>query len=322
MTRIAVIANPGSRRNRARPAAVREVAAAHPELLYAEAAAPQEQGEILAEFARRGAELLAISGGDGTVQSVLTALCNGGAYPELPRLAVLPAGMTNLIARDVGVGGRPDEALLRLIGKAREQPADRLEGRVRSILSVRHAADRAPAWGMFLGGAGFYHGTMLGRAKVHPLGAQQGLAAGLALLLYLLRLLRSARPPAAGVHGDRMELRLDGVSEGERAYSLLLATTLERRLMLGLWPFWGEEEGAIRFTTVAHPPARFARALLPLMRGRPRPWMIASGYRSRRLDGFEVATDCPLVLDGEILPVDRRMPVAVAAGRRAVFLTC
>ena len=46
--------------------------------------------------------MLAINGGDGTVQAVLTEIHNGGHFGDAaPPVAVLPSGKTNLIALDL-----------------------------------------------------------------------------------------------------------------------------------------------------------------------------------------------------------------------------
>ena len=57
------------------------------------------------------------------------------------------------------------------------------------------------------------------------------------------------------------------------------------------------------------------RVLVPLLRGRPRPWMKDDGYRSGRVQEVSLTTDCPIVMDGEIFPVSRDVPVTpLAAG--------
>ena len=63
--------------------------------------------------------MLAINGGDGTVQAALTELYNGHFGDDPPPVAVLPSGKTNLIALDLGARGDPIEALERLIELAR-----------------------------------------------------------------------------------------------------------------------------------------------------------------------------------------------------------
>ncbi len=59
--------------------------------------------EILADFAAREIGLIAVSGGDGTVQGVQTVLAENKIDDMLPRLAVLPHGTTNLWAAVVGL---------------------------------------------------------------------------------------------------------------------------------------------------------------------------------------------------------------------------
>jgi len=62
-------------------------------------------------------EILAVNGGDGTVQAVLTAML-GRVTARLPVLAVLHSGTTSATARNVGFGSRPFEAVQRLLAAA------------------------------------------------------------------------------------------------------------------------------------------------------------------------------------------------------------
>ena len=74
-------------------------------------------------IARVRPKVLAINGGDGTVQAALTEIYNGGHFEgEPPPVAVLPSGKTNLIAIDLGARGDPIEALERLIELAQDRP--------------------------------------------------------------------------------------------------------------------------------------------------------------------------------------------------------
>ncbi|HYE52446.1 MAG TPA: diacylglycerol kinase, partial [Azospirillaceae bacterium] len=43
-----------------------------------------------------------------------------------------------------------------------------------------------------------------------------------------------------------------------------------------------------------------ARALLPVMRGRPRPWMLESGYASGTAGIIEMELEQPFIIDGEV----------------------
>lgn len=69
-----------------------------------------------------GIDLVAVSGGDGTVSQAVTAL-NGTSIP----LGVLPAGTGNLMARDLGIPINGEKALELLAGEHRLLPLDLMQ---------------------------------------------------------------------------------------------------------------------------------------------------------------------------------------------------
>jgi len=317
VSRIGVISNPRSRQNLRGMEGMRAFIGANPELLHREPAARADTAVALRDFAEAGVDTLVISGGDGTVHSVLTDILNGAWPAPPPRVAVLASGMTNLIAADVGLPGDPVKALRRLADRIAAGQAT-IEER-RPVASIRYAPDAPPVHGMFFGTAAFYRGTLLGRNEIHPLGVEKSLAAGFAVFWFLLRAFfsRSGRNPL--YRGEPMEVRIDGKALPEPEQFVILGTTL-RRLILKMMPFWGDGPGALRYTSVTFPPKSFARALLPLMRGRPRPWMTTNGYRSGRASEMTIVTDCPIVMDGEIFPTSREAPVVIRADHEVTFV--
>ncbi len=68
--------------------------------------------------------------------------------------------------------------------------------------------------------------------------------------------------------------------------------------------------------------AAAANALLPLARGRPRPWMAESGYRSHRPDRVSMRSACPIIFDGQTFTPDPAVPVIISGDRRLTFLSC
>lgn len=317
MTRLGVISNPRSRQNRRGIAGVRALLEHHPEVPHRELASRADNAAAVREMAAAGVDLIVINGGDGTVQGVLTEIINGGAFAALPRIAVLPNGMTNLIAADVGLEGKPPESLASLIAKA--AAGEELRQSLRPVISMRYAADQPPAHGLFIGSAAFYRATVMGQQQVHPLGVEKSVAAGLSLLWFLVRAFFSRTGPNALYRGEHMEVKIDGAPALEPLQFVLVGTTLER-LILGVMPFWGDGPGRLRYTSVAFPARRFGRALLPLLRGRPRPWMSRFGYRSGCAREMSLVTDCPIVMDGEIFPVSRAVPVVLRADREIAFV--
>lgn len=320
MMRVGLISNPRSQRNRQRRPAMRDAVAGHPDLLHAELDSVHATADVLRDFARREVGLIIVCGGDGTVQKVLTELLNGREFDPLPAVAVLPGGMTNLIAADVGLQGDPAQSLVKLCRVAADPTAAR-EMQERAVLSLLRTPGEPPIHGMFLGTAAFYHAVMMARHQVHPTGAKHDLALAMGLALALFRLMTGWRGSSALSQGERMTVELDGRSTPPQDYLLFLVTTLER-LMLGLMPFWGEGCGGVRYTSVGFPPQRLWRALLPVIRGRPRPWMAARGYESGLTGECRLSLQCPIVFDGEIFTPEPGTPVTLRADRRVTFLRC
>ena len=77
-------------------------------------AAPGHAGELAAEAARDGVELLVAAGGDGTIHEVV----NGLAGSETA-LAAIPAGTGNVWAREAGIPRNPARALAWIEGARR-----------------------------------------------------------------------------------------------------------------------------------------------------------------------------------------------------------
>jgi hypothetical protein len=320
MSRVGVVTNPGSRRNRVRLDGIRAVLERYPETLHAEAAQVDDLDGILCEFARREVDLVVVNGGDGTVHSVLTKLCNGGDYQELPAIGVLATGMTNSIALDVGLAGQPEAALARLLDRV--DAGGELTRVPRHLLSLSTGGNRPPLHGMFFGTAAFHQAVRMARKEIHPTGARGSMAFAMSLALAIWRALSGKSDRSGPLFGGQdMTIDLDGVRQSGERYFLVMATTL-RRLMLGLMPFWGGGAGQIRYTSIAFPPVRLACALLPLLRGRPRPWMREQGYVSLVVDDIAITTRDPLVIDGEFVVPEPNVPVLLRSNREAVFVRC
>lgn len=317
MNRIGIITNPLSRQNRRGLADVRAIVRQNPAAIHVEIDSIGQIPQVLSDFASDGVDLIGISGGDGTVQAVITALLNGGAYEHLPSLSVLAAGMTNVIAANVGLQGRPDRALARLL-RADFSAGSPGRSRRHNLVSLRRAPGEAEIHGMFLGTAAFYRTAMLAHSEVHPWGFQRDLAVAVSMAMAILRLLYRRGRADGPWQGDKIGIAIDDLASTEGDCLLFLATTLEQ-LVLGLMPFWGGGEGPLRHTSVDFPPGHLARALWPLARGRPRPWFPAAGYHSGRARECRLTLSCPIIFDGEIITPDPAIPVVIRADRRITF---
>ncbi|MFZ6764999.1 diacylglycerol kinase family protein [Pseudoroseomonas sp. WGS1072] len=293
MRALGIISNPRSRGHLDGVAGLGAAAAGLPH------AAPPDRPALhaaLADFAARGVTLLVVNGGDGTLREVLSAL--PAAWPgSPPALAPLAAGRTNLLARTIGQRGRGDAALQVLRDAA---AAGRLRQDRRPVLEVHRlggAAAGPPLRGLLFGAAGFLHATRLANDAPRQRGLKDNAAVGATALLTTVQTLAGRGPQARILRqGTLMRVAPDGAAGADGPRFILLATTLDR-LMFGLWPFWGDGAGPLRWLDVAAPPPRLMGGLWSLLRRRP-PGI--PGWNSGRADRLDAAFDQPFVLDGEV----------------------
>ena len=290
--RVGIISNPRSRahlENRA------DLGAAAAHLPHAAPESRQALRESLAGFAAEGVGLLVVNGGDGTLREVLSAL--PGAWSGVPpAVAPLAAGRTNLAARTLGQSGKGEAALRRLLAAAE---GDRLRRQARPVIEVvRPGAPSAePLRGLLFGAAGFTEATRLAAGALNRRSLKDNAAVGVTAAMMAAQALsgRGARGQALR-RGATMRVAVEDEAAAEHPRFMLLATTLDR-LMFGLWPFWGEGAGAIRWLDVAAPPHRLGAGLWSLLRRRP-PRL--PGWRSGRAERLRIGLDQPFVLDGEL----------------------
>jgi hypothetical protein len=314
--RIGVISNAHSKRNRDALGEFSALLHDHPQVKHLAFHDISDLGECLREMAAAGVTHLCISGGDGTVQASVSALINERPFAEMPKLSLLSAGMTNVIARDLGESELPAPHLKRLI--ERVEAGDPGETVARAVMTLDLGDGGPPIHGFLLGAIAFYQGTILGRRKVHGMGFTQSLASKIGILLSVLRVLWYGPGAKSGFTGERVALALDGKPEAPQDLFLLVATTLTQ-ILPGIKPFWGRGPGAMQVTTISHPPRRFARAALPALRGKPRPWMEAYGYCSRRAEQLECDLVTPVVFDGEFLETDGGPGFKLSVGPTITF---
>jgi diacylglycerol kinase (ATP) len=115
---------------------------------------PGHAGEIARQEVDRGAELILVAGGDGTINEVV----NGMAFSDVP-LGVLPAGTANVLACELGIG--------KSMERAAEELADSVLERV-AIGSITSGTPDSQRYFLLMAGAGLdadivYH--LNGRVK-------------------------------------------------------------------------------------------------------------------------------------------------------------
>jgi diacylglycerol kinase family enzyme len=280
--RLALIANPHASRfsGRQRDRVVTALAAGH-KVEVLQTAHPGQATSLASQAVASGVEVVAVLGGDGTVNEVVNGMRGSDAA-----LGLLGGGRVNVLARGLGLPADPDRAAARLV--------ELLAAGARRRLTLGVAGDRCFALnaGLGLGGAIVREVERRQRAK-QLYGDRAYLAAGLKALLvdhdrdhpHLTVHLPDGRPPLRGFftlvgNGDpftylgRRPFRPTPQATWDGGLDLLVGQTMATRSLV--------------------------RALTGMLSPHPR-----AGYPGlpvlQDIDGFSLESDIPLPfqLDGE-----------------------
>lgn len=312
MIQLGLIRNPRSRRNRGGGDEFRDRASVWLGHLFAEPQSRPELLEILRDFARREVGLVVIDGGDGTVREILTALPQAFGK-NLPGVTILASGNANLIAADVGTGGRGPKALQNLLRSAAQGRLGRHIQR-RPVLEVSWPGDeQAPLRGMFFGAGAFTRAIGLAQAQVLSRGVSYGPSVALTILSSIAKVMRGAEREA-WLAGSPMGLATDGLEGPAGSRFVVLATTLHK-LIFGIWPFWNEGPAPLHYLDVGGHPPRVLRAAASLLRGQPASWLRrVPDYRSGSATILDLALGEAFVLDGELYQPGPAGRIRIQAG--------
>jgi hypothetical protein len=317
--RIALLSNPKSTGNLAQLPRIREFCADHPDVFHYEVEHAQQIGEAMRIIARVRPKVLAINGGDGTVQAALTEIYNGGHFGDSPPpVAVLPSGKTNLIALDLGARGDPIETLEQLIELARTDLAPYTVARELIALS-RPGGDERPVIGMFLGGAGLAETMRYCREKIYPLGLPNGIAHAITAMAVMVKLVLGAK--ASFLPPDSQPLSVSMSRPGRRLsgrFSLLAVTTLDKLLLstdLGAHRAGTLKLLAIEERTMSVARALFAGVLGKLGRARVR------GVHFEEANEITIEGDSShVILDGETFRAELGRPINLKTAHPLSFV--
>ncbi|UCD82237.1 MAG: hypothetical protein JSW26_12675 [Desulfobacterales bacterium] len=313
---IGVVINPLSGGNLNGLGDVRSLIQNHPQVVHCDVQTPGDVLAALRDFARQDVDLLAVNGGDGTVQAVLTALFHHQPFRTNPMLAVLQSGTTSMTARDVGFSGSRVVSLKKLFdwaatGNGAPQVIQR------PVLQVT-APGHQTRYGMFFGASAIYQGIQYFHRNVNTKGLRGEIGPGLTILRFLWSAVRRrsnfipAAPIVVSVDDDPPQ-QFDSL--------VVLISTLER-LFLGLHPYWGNESGPLHYTAVRAHPRCLLRALPSVARGRMgRYATTANGFYSHNAHAIKLNLDSGFTLDGQLyIPENRQEPTVVRYGGTASFL--
>jgi hypothetical protein len=313
---IGVLINPLSGGNLNGLGSIRSVINDNPQVVHSDVQTPQDVLEALLDFARRGVDLLAVNGGDGTVQAVLTSLFHHQPFRTMPVLAVLQSGTTSMTARDVGFSGSRVKSLQVLFNWALTGDG---EAKViqRPVLQIQ-APGHQTHYGMFFGASAIYQGIQYFHRNINTRGLQGEFGPGLTILRFLWSAARRASDfippiPVSVTVDDKPPQKFDSF--------VVLVSTLER-LFLGIYPYWGNESGPLHYAAVRAHPRHLLLALPSILRGRKgRFGTTENGYYSHNAYEIKLNLDSGFTLDGQLYtPENREEPTVVRYGGTATFM--
>lgn len=260
--------------------------------------------------------LLVVDGGDGTVQAVVTELLRRLPPDQLPPLAVLPSGSTNMTARDLGSGTHWNTAARSLLALRDAEPEAWAITR-RAALRIARDDTEAVDHGFFLGTGSIVRGIEFWHEEMAKGGRLGEWGAGLALARAAWGIWRR-QPPFADP--ARYRLVVDGDRRLEGAALFLLVTTM-RELFLGIRPFWGDDSGPLACTLVSDEPRRFLPRVPGLLRGDASVGLTPEeGYESLRGGQIELEVGERYAIDGELLPACGQLRIDATQPLRFVRL--
>jgi len=317
--RIALLSNPRSTGNLAQLPRIREYCADHPDVFHYEVEHAHQIGEAMKVIARVRPKVLAINGGDGTVQAALTEIYNGGHFgDEPPPVAVLPSGKTNLIALDLGARTDPIETLERLIQLARTDLKPHTVAR--ELIALRHGdGEQRPVIGMFMGGAGLADTMLYCRDKIYPLGLPNGFAHVLTAAAFLMKVFLGMK--ANFLPPDTKPLEVSVHENGETItgrFSLLVVTTLEKLLIAN--PFDGQRSGSLKLLAIEQRPSSMIGAIFAHLSGKLGRSHVR-GVHFEEADGITIESDSSnIILDGETFHAERGRPIHLRPAQPLSFV--
>ncbi len=322
--RIALLSNPKSTGNIAQLPRIREYCADHPDVFHYEVEQASQIGEAMKVIARVRPKVLAINGGDGTVQAALTEIHNGGYFEgEPPPVAVLPSGKTNLIAIDLGARGDPIQTLERLIELARTDDLGPYTV-PRELIALHGGAaadgvEDRPVIGMFLGGAGLADTMLYCRERIYPLGLPNGIAHGITAFAMMAKLFLRVKASFLPPDTEPLQVSVAGKeSMISGRFSVLAVSTLEKFLLSSEVRSRGE--GTLKMLAIEERPMSVLRGLAASIGG-------SLGRTQLRGVHFQEANEITIegersnvILDGETFRAEPGRPINLRPAQPLSFV--
>lgn len=227
--RIVLVSNSLSTSNQRDLPRVREVLARYPHVRHLEGDNLPALFRQLETFKTSPPDLLLLNGGDGTIHSALTFLLNKKIFKKLPPIAVLAGGMTNLVAKDLGTGGRAAPVLERVLTLYEAGEINRHLGR-RNLVRVDFEDGESPQYGLFWGAALVTNAILYCRERLYPKGIKGKPSQIIAFLAMARSFFTGIEREGSVTYVPPATIRKKGGTVREGRYAGIMTTTLKHLL--------------------------------------------------------------------------------------------
>jgi len=247
---------------------------------------------IVKDAAKANNSWVIIEGGDGTAQGVLSEfLRQRDTFAAFPKFTLLRGGMTNQVAKNIGLKRYTHKSITNLLDAENPTIAPT------PLLSL-DIVGADPIFGFLLSSGAVPMATDYCKEQIHA----RGLGGSMAVAATILR----------GVSGNRADrdrlmpptrivLRVTNTKEEtvfDEDHLGTLVTTLPS-LIIGLDPFWGNGDGALRLTYAKADARHLLRHIIGFWIGYGEKSRTFDGYESHNADLLRFEYEGPIVLDGE-----------------------
>ena len=270
---------------------------------------------FVAQAASTGVDTIFIEGGDGTIQGVLTEIIvQLDDFQTKPNFVLLPGGMTNLVASNVGLKRPSNDKISQIL----KNPGSRRKKEL-PLLHIEHQKEQASHYGFLLSTGALPAATQYCLDEIHT----KGIGGSAAVRTTLLSVLFGPKAKRREIMAPT-PIKLDmgeRTIEGEHLTSV--ATTLPK-LIIGINPFWGVDDAPVHLTfadpDVRHKFINIARMFRRKQSSRARAALERDGFHSWNIEDATLVHEGPMVLDGEILPLTND-PIKLSASQPLTFLS-
>jgi len=251
-----------------------------------------------------------IEGGDGTVRTVMTSLLNTyGKDQLLPAISIIPSGTTNQIARNLGLK-KVNDIVKIYNGLVKETTMPLVKVRVKG----EEKSEANPLYGFLFSTGALPHVSRFAQEEFNKKGVGGGTAVVGAVLKAVTGNKSQLMPPTK--HKMKARLGQNSIFKHKGVVLGTVMTTLPT-LMLGLDPFWGEENGPLRITWAKADSRGLGRTIAGLWVGRKQN-RTQDGFYSYNIDRLNLRTKAPITLDGDFLDISGKS-LSISASRPVRF---